>query len=240
MYIVLEGLDGTGKTTLLEALEKYLVEQGKTCFSVVDFSRLNNRLPNPTDVFKGVAMQDADVIFTAEPTHAEVGGIIRTELIAINQRTYNPLTIAHAYGLDREIHFRKIVGPALQKNKLVVQSRSWISSLVFQQAASQEIDLDELLAIPANQLVANTPPDAFLYTRVKQPELIIERMKGRDYDQFENLDFQEKIFAGFESDWLQNYLTQQNLRWEVVDVSGDVESGIKNFLKAFKSVVTHT
>lgn len=236
MHIIIEGLDGTGKTTILNALKDHLEE--KTIFDVVEFEKIHKRLPQENDVNRGVRLQEADVLLLAEPTHAGIGQVIRSELIAVSEIAYSQRTLAHAYAIDREILLKRLIIPSRKRNQIIIQSRGWISSLVYQKALDKSMKLSELRGLPGNILAEQYLPDAIIYTRVKKPELILERMKGRKYDKHENLSVQEKVFNAYESTWFRNYRESLDVTWMEVDVSGDVESGIKNFLKAYKKILS--
>ncbi|MFT4249762.1 MAG: dTMP kinase [Candidatus Woesearchaeota archaeon] len=234
MHIILEGLDGTGKTTLLNALSEEL--EAKKVFDVVEFEKIHDRKPLAVDVNRGVALQEADVVLVAEPTHSGIGRVIRSELIGITSREYSQETLAQAYALDREILLKTIVLPALKRGQTVVQSRSWISSIIYQKALNKELSVSELRAIPGNILAEQYLPTAVIYTRVATPKQILKRMKGRNYDKHENLEVQTKVFAAYESEWFRMYLETIGLKWIEVDVSGEVHEGVKNFLEAYRTL----
>ncbi len=102
MYICLEGIDGSGKTTQIELLEKWLTNIGHRPFKV------------------------------SEPTKSEVGELIRKMLRSPNASEINfQITLALLFAADRMFLMDKI-REAESEGKIVISDRCFYSSIVYQ------------------------------------------------------------------------------------------------------------
>ena len=108
VFIVLEGIDGSGTTTQARRLVEWLEAQGR------------------------------EAVFTAEPSDGPVGRIIRQILqgrladaagkpVATDERA-----MALLFAADRACHLQNIVLPALEAGKVVVSDRHYLSSVAYQ------------------------------------------------------------------------------------------------------------
>ena len=107
MYIVLEGIDGAGKSTQAELLNDWLIENGYTTRKIV------------------------------EPTGSDIGQIIRKELLNpestndINQQRLTLLFAADRLTLKQEIQDAKN-----SSDKILISDRSFYSSICYQNNSS--------------------------------------------------------------------------------------------------------
>lgn len=102
MLVVVEGIDGSGKTTLVERLVRRLEAAG---------------VP--------------DVVRTAEPTHKEWGRYLRALSPAERAVTPRGVELG-LFLADRAEHVASVVAPALVRGATVVQDRSYHSTVVYQ------------------------------------------------------------------------------------------------------------
>jgi len=157
----LEGCEGVGKSTLIEHLKKYF---------------LNNNI---------------DFIFTKEPGATKEGQALRKILLDKTIKL-EPLSETFLLLADRLEHVRKIIKPALEKNKNVLSDR-YLDSTYAYQGAGRKIDKDKL-----DQLIKPLKfpePDLTIYLDLPVEEGI-KRAKVRDkLDRFEEeeIDFFERI-----------------------------------------------
>lgn len=124
--------------------------------------------------------------FTEEPTNEMFGGLIRSTLrhrIDIDLATMQLL-----FTVDRIDHIRTIVEPKLKEGATVVQSRYFLSTLMY---AYKELDLGFLLAPNA---YAIWPDINFVITNV-HPKTSISRIKKRieGTEKFDNRDKLTKV-----------------------------------------------
>jgi dTMP kinase len=102
MFVVFEGIDGAGKSTLMTGLKKVLEERG------IDF------------------------IVTREPGGTALGEEIRQMLLRCQGETPKPRTELLLYEAGRAQHVDHVIGPALKNKKWVLCDRYSASSIAFQ------------------------------------------------------------------------------------------------------------
>lgn len=161
IFIVVDGLDGCGKTTLVEALCKELWGQ------------------------------DVPHVRTAEPSPSRVGLFIRDMLRkSAQQQTFEDREVlaernvmAHLFAADRLLHTR-VVEAALVERRHVVCDRWLLSSLVYQCGCSGPEDpemlrrFSRLLALNG-EILERAMPDLVVHPRVPA-EVAFERIHARD------------------------------------------------------------
>lgn len=205
-FIMIDGLDGSGKGTAVSALRDYFESQGKKIFDLREYWKQTNDIPELEEVM------DYDVICTSEPTFSMVGKVIREEIVRTNKRQYSGMTTAQAFALDREILYKKLILPAKKAGKIIIQERGVTTSLAYQPVQNERIQLKEIINIPGNQMAIKNAPDLLIIVKV-DPEVAIERLQAREKkDQaiFENLVFQRNVQYRFESEWLKKLFTHYN------------------------------
>ena len=107
-FIVIEGIDGCGKTTQIDAIYDWLPGSG-------------------------LMSRNSKLIKTREPGGSPIGKKIR-ELILSNEKENKPssLTELLLYAADRSEHVSKIISPELRKNNWVLSDRFSDSTLAYQ------------------------------------------------------------------------------------------------------------
>ncbi len=193
--VIADGLDGSGKGVIINALGSWAGSKG---LRVLDLRETGSELPEPEE------LENYDVILSAEPTFSFVGKAIRDEMIRENNRKYSGWSLAFAFSIDREILYKRVIIPALNAGKHVFQERGVITSLVYQ-PVQERIQLSELMQLPGNKLALENSPDLLIISKIK-PETVISRLGVRskkDYSIFDNLSFQSKISERYSSDWLR-------------------------------------
>jgi thymidylate kinase len=71
MFIMIDGIEGGGKSTIMETWKQFLLGTGKTIFDLKKYCQETGSIPDYS------AIQPYDVICTAEPTYFGIGKIIR-------------------------------------------------------------------------------------------------------------------------------------------------------------------
>lgn len=101
VYIALEGIDGSGKTTQVERLVQ--------CFE-------NN---------------DREVVRTREPRKEEgiIGDLIQK--ILLGRTKIPPVAFQYLFSADREIHHEELVIPSLREGKVVISDRCFWSAIPY-------------------------------------------------------------------------------------------------------------
>ena len=101
-FIVMEGPDGSGKSTQIELLREYLTEQGY------------------------------DSIITKEPGGTVIGEAIRDVILDPEYKSMSDITEMLLYAASRAQLMSEVVGPALEEGKIVISDRFVDSSIVYQ------------------------------------------------------------------------------------------------------------
>lgn len=197
LYIQIDGIDGSGKSTLFRSAREWFGERVLSIFDAVEFSKSERRIPTLSDV------GDADILFTSEPTHAWIGKAIREEIIRTGT-PYNARFAAEAYALDRAVQINRLVKPFLETKpgRWVVQDRGLISTLAYQPLQSElegdekRIDIEWLLSLQGNQIALDFTPDHFILLDL-DADIARSRLDARhdkqDDARFEQIDFQRAL-----------------------------------------------
>jgi len=120
--ISFEGLDGAGKTTQMDLLERWLAER------------------------------DISYIRTREPGGTSLGDEIRHLLLHRPELAITPLAEALLFQADRAQHFATVVLPALNKGQLVITDRCFDASIAYQgYARGVGVELVEQLSLLATR-----------------------------------------------------------------------------------------
>ena len=121
-FLVIEGIDGAGKSTLCRILEKRLTDEGH------------------------------NVIVTQEPTHDEIGSLIREGKVKdISQRAEALLFVA-----DRAVHTERIL-KWVEEGNIVICDRYFASTVAYQSSGFNGEALDREWLISLNRPIMATP-----------------------------------------------------------------------------------
>ena len=164
--VVIEGIDGGGKTTLQHALAAALREDGH------------------------------EVVETKEPTNGPIGQEIR-RIAAEGRDRISPEDEFSLFHEDRRAHVAEIVRPALARGAVVVQDRSYHSSVAYQ----GQRGLDRAALLEMSREIAPSP-DVLLIVDVPAESALtrIRASRGLETDGFEVLEDLRAIrdvFLGF-------------------------------------------
>jgi len=171
-FIVLEGIDGCGKTTQINEISKWL----------------------PTS---GLINKNATLIKTREPGGSILGREIR-DMILNNNNSNSPsiLTELLLYSADRAEHISKIILPALQNGNWIISDRFSGSTLAYQ-GYGREINIDIIRKLE-NIVCQNIKPDLTFFLEISPEESILRRKnKVADRIESEGLEFLKKVNNGF-------------------------------------------
>jgi len=171
-FIVIEGIDGCGKTTQIDKLSRWL--------------------PN-----SGLIKNGSKLITTREPGGSLLGKKIRG-LILDNNENNKPSSLAELllYSADRAEHVSKIISPALNNNDWVISDRFSDSTLAYQ-GYGRNINL-ELFKNIESIVCQGISPDLTFFLEIS-PEESISRRKNEIPDRIESegIRFLEKVNEGF-------------------------------------------
>ncbi|UCD30942.1 MAG: dTMP kinase [Desulfobacterales bacterium] len=102
MFITLEGIEGSGKTTQAKHMVNFLQNNGHDC------------------------------VLTREPGGTRIGKKIRAILLDPESKDIDPLTELLLYNADRVQHIKRLIGPSLSAGKTVVCDRYCDATRVYQ------------------------------------------------------------------------------------------------------------
>jgi dTMP kinase len=194
-FIMVDGIDGSGKSSIVKAWKEYLTNEGNAIFDLKDYWLEQGKYPDFSE------LKSYDFIFSGEPTYVGIGKVLREELMNKNM-SYPEKAIAHAFSLDRIVLYSKILVPALQDKKCIIQDRGVSTSLCYQ-SLSGKISVKDLGEMVGNSMALRHAPNHLIIMKV-DPEIAIQRLAKRTDKQdnaiFEQLDFQKKAAQLFYSD----------------------------------------
>jgi len=228
MFIIIDGLDGSGKSLIVNGLAEHFKNQGKKVFELKEFWKTSNSLPEPEELF------GYDVIITAEPTYSMVGIAIRQEIIKNHNRNYSVLATATAFSLDRLILYKRIIIPLLEKGKIIIQDRSVTTSIVYQPIQAEPLSLAKVLGLEGNRLALENRPDLLIIADVNA-EVCAERLAARsdkkDNAIFENLAFQKKAYKRFKSKWFRKLFEERGSKVVYLDADKSKQEVVNSAIK---------
>ena len=204
--VIVDGLDGAGKSQAMKGLIQWARDQQKSVFDLRKYQNETGKIGS----FEG--FKQADVIISTEPTLSGIGKVIKNVLI--RESGYSGVSIAQAFAIDREIHYKRIIIPALEAGKLIFQERGLTTSFVYQ-PLQIHIPLRELMGLPGNKLSLKYPP-ALIIVCLADPEYLIARSSGGQQI-FENLTFQRNLFHRYKSEWLRGLFSSSIFKYIITN-----------------------
>ena len=230
MFIMLDGIDGSGKNTVIDTWKEYL--SGKAVFDLGDYCRATDHYPEISE------LKSYDFIFSEEPTPLGAGKLVREELMQKNTN-YPQIALAHAFSLDRLVLYKKILLPILKQEKCVIQGRGISSSLAYQPLYDQKLNYKIISQLPGNKLALENRPD-YLIILDTDPKNAIKRLANRikkDNNIFEKLSFLQKLSHAYHSQSFQKYFTRRGTK--IVYLNGNAEIDImkQEAIKILKNII---
>lgn len=174
-FVTFEGIDGTGKTTQLKALERHLQACGRSC------------------------------VITREPGGTSLGNLIRQVLLEVGKHPIASPAELFLYLADRAQHVQDVILPALNAGNVVLCDRYTDSTLAYQgYGRGIDLKLLRRLnefaggGVRPDLTFLLDCPVALGLSRTAQRQRTIATGESRE-DRFERekLDFHERVRAGF-------------------------------------------
>ncbi|MAH33346.1 dTMP kinase [archaeon] len=167
IFIVLDGMDGSGKSELVKLLHNYLFSKNKKY----------------------------RILTTREPTNGTYGNEIREILANEKDPKQNADKLLDLFIKDREDHLKNIIMPFLEKSNnseinIVLCDRYYYSTIAFQ--ATQGLDINMLIQKNKNFLKPN-----IVFIMDLNPETALERIKHRQKEKFEQIEFMNSLRKKF-------------------------------------------
>jgi dTMP kinase len=174
MFITLEGIEGSGKSTQILHVFNFLDNMGLKC------------------------------IMTREPGGTLIGGKIRSILLDPESLAMNPSAELLLYTADRVQHIQEIILPAIEGGGIVICDRYFDATIAYQGVArgldmALILDLHELICRnlkPDLTFLLDLPPDAGLMRAWRQLESGYRKDTESRFEK-EALAFHERVRAGY-------------------------------------------
>jgi len=150
LFIVLEGGEGAGKSSLIKAL----------------YSKLSEKIPSDS------------LVVTREPGGSRIGTAVR-DIILHSSPPISPRAEALLFAAERAQHVEDVIAPALALDKIVLSDRFVDSSIVYQGVArglgSSEVESLSTFACPSLKpdivLLLDIDPEVGIRRKEEQKEL---------------------------------------------------------------------
>jgi dTMP kinase len=191
--ITFEGVDGTGKSTQIRALESYLIQRGYSC------------------------------VVTREPGGTALGKLIRKVLLEGEGHEIASSTELFLYLADRAQHVNDVILPAIKAGKIVLCDRFTDSTIAYQgYGRGIELSLLRQLNHIADHglrpdltVLFDCPPPVGLARTASR-----ESAGRRQEDRFERekMEFHEKVRAGF-----LEIARAEPQRFRIIDATRSIE-----------------
>jgi thymidylate kinase len=230
-FIIVDGLTGSGKSTVLQAVTRRVSEQNHRIFRLQDWKD-----PTPPR-FEEIA--DYDVYFTYEPTRSWVGAAIRYEL-SRTDLPYGGEELAQAFALDRQLQYRRLIIPALEAGKTIIQDRGISSSIVYQPVMPNSVPLETILSLPGNTLALAHAPTALVLTKLSA-QVAHDRIAARIDESkgvFAELSFLKQQEERFASSWLRELFESRGTKVFELDTGGTLEQSEKSATELIDHILT--
>lgn len=172
MYIVIEGQDGTGKSTQARLLKEHFEKQGK---KVVVMDEPDGDLPQAHDIH---------------------------DLIVIRGKDYNmePMTNVLLFTAARYELWRKIAEPTLKAGGVVISARNWWSTLAYQ-GYGEGVSRSKIIKLTHESLPERyvRPDKGFVLTVSDEVRLARQDNRGKSKETFESKpdDFQQRVNSAY-------------------------------------------
>lgn len=208
MHIVLEGIDGSGKTTLMQKLREYLETQSKESAQPVEIQvhREPSRQTQPGQEIRRLLSQSPHM---TEELRKKLLNLFLQDRLESTNKVINPFRRAYPTGY-------------------LLQDRSWLSTAAYQ--ANSEEESDEILDsyLSRHDLYK---PDVVLYLRLPIEEAISRMRSRNEHEVYETRSELKRIHQLYE------YIFSKELPFRVIflDARQPTERILKEAIEQIKS-----
>ncbi|ADE19590.1 dTMP kinase [Mycoplasma crocodyli] len=201
MFITFEGLDGSGKTTVIEKVTELL----------------HKKFP------------ELKYILTREPGGKDIVEAERIrEIILDKSSKISPVTEALLYSASRRIHLEHVIWPSLKEKKLVLCDR-FIDSFYAYQGYARELGIDFATSL-TELIIDNTIPDLTIFFDINPADSKKRRLANRlvhDRMDDETEIFHNKVYDGY----LKIIDKDKNNRFIIVDASKSFDEVVEQVIQ---------
>jgi len=207
LYIALEGIDGSGKTTQVERLVSFFQKQGREV--------VKTREPR-----KGVGL---------------IGKLIQE--ILHGEAKMSPVAFQYLFTADRQMHHQELILPALAEGKVVISDRCFWSAIPYGLLDKNEgIENDSIQQKLVAQSILSfyhefTVPDKTFYLKVSLDTAIERITKGDGANEiYEDRAKLKRAIDGYQ--WLLKEFKEE---FTVIDANKDVDEVSEEIMKQIKN-----
>ncbi len=211
-FIVLEGIDGCGKSTQIE--------------------RLSNWLPK-----SGLMPKDANLFVTREPGGTALGLALRALLLhPPGKEEPEPITELLLYAADRAQHVSQFIRPKLEQGHWILSDRFSGSTIAYQ-GYGREINL-ELIQQLESIATSGLSPDITLWLDLPVKESLSRRgTMPQDRIEAEGANFLERVANGFAILSKERNWVQMKADIDISDLSREIECKLIMHLQKSESMI---
>ena len=212
MFITLEGIEGSGKTTQIEYLVAFLENKGNPC------------------------------VTTREPGGTVIGNKIRAILLDPERKDMDARTELLLYMADRAQHIHSLIKPSLAAGKTVLCDRYFDATVVYQgYARGLGIELIKNLHSalfadlkPDITILLDLPPQVGLRRAWKQLNNGQRSNKEGRFEE-EKLEFHQRVREGY-----LEVANAEPDRFHIIDAAQDEQLVRNNILKIIDSIMVNS
>ena len=205
-FIVIEGIDGSGKTTQINQLSKWINEA--------------NIIP-----------QNNQLVITREPGGTQLGKSIRTLLLDPSREiSLNSITELLLYAADRAQHVNEIIRPSLTKGDWVISDRFCGSTLAYQ-GYGRKLDIKLIKDLEAIATQGISPDITFLLDIPVDESIKRRESETDDRIEKEGREFLSNVSQGFQILSEQNKWKKISALNTKEHIISEIKSEIENLLK---------
>tara|TARA_B100000700_G_scaffold320502_1_gene417899 strand:- start:1742 stop:2389 length:648 start_codon:yes stop_codon:yes gene_type:complete len=204
-FIVFEGIDGSGKTTQINQLAKWLKE--------------TNFMP-----------KEKELVITREPGGTQLGRSLRSLLLDTStEQSPDAVTELLLYAADRAQHIHEIIRPSLNQGHWIISDRFSGSTLAYQ-GYGRKLDLKLIKELELIATQGISPDITFLLDIPVEESIKRRRKKKDDRIEKEGKDFLLNVSLGFEILCQDSKWKRLTANKSIDEITSEIKFEIENLL----------